>query len=231
MRGKKAVLRGLTFEVAAGETVSLLGRSGCGKSTLLLAIAGVLPCMGRRAISGQVGIVFQSYAVFPWLTVRRNLGFGLASLSSRERRARVDGLLDRIGLREEAERYPHELSGGQQQRVAIARALAVDPRILLLDEPFGALDAVTREQMQEWFVELRAEHIALTIVLVTHSIDEALALSHRVAVMRDGVIAEELELAQAGAGAVPILDAGRAIRLRRHLRNALDDVTGQNVRK
>jgi ABC-type nitrate/sulfonate/bicarbonate transport system ATPase subunit len=222
-RGTRPVLRGLSLAVAPGETVSVIGRSGCGKSTLLLAIAGVLPCTGVRLVTGRVGIVFQSYAVFPWLTVRSNLEFGLADHPPDDRRARVDDLLDRIGLRLEADRYPHELSGGQQQRVAIARSLAVDPGVLLLDEPFGALDAVTRERMQEWFRELHAERAGLTTVLVTHSIDEALILSHRVVVMREGMIADEVRLAQGASGRRGELGGSRHHQLHRQLRAALDD--------
>ena len=190
-RGSRRVLDDVSLDVRPGQTVAVLGRSGCGKTTLLLANAGLLPSEGVRQIDGRVGIVFQSYAVFPWMTVRQNVAFGLAKLARRERTDRTEALLARIGLLERAEHYPDTLSGGERQRVAVARTLAIEPAVLLLDEPFGALDAMTREAMQEWFGELRRERSDMTTLIVTHSIDEAMLLADRIVILRNGRVAEE----------------------------------------
>jgi ABC-type nitrate/sulfonate/bicarbonate transport system ATPase subunit len=219
-RGSRSVLTGVSLRVRRGETISLLGRSGCGKSTLLLTVAGLLPYSGVRVVNGRVGIVFQSYAVFPWLTIRQNVAFGLADLRADDRRARVDVLLDKIGLRNEAARYPDALSGGERQRVAIARSLAVDPQVLLLDEPFGALDASTRERMQEWFEELRRERAGLATILVTHDIDEALLLSQRILIMRNGTIVDQHQVGTSKTSSTGV--QLETIALRRELRAAFD---------
>jgi NitT/TauT family transport system ATP-binding protein len=193
-------LQKIDLDVAAGEFVCLLGPSGCGKSTLLNAIAGFLiPSAGQilidgRAVSGpgpDRGMVFQEYALFPWMTVADNIAFGMAikRLPRVEIAARVDGLLDRFGLLQFRDRFPKDLSGGMRQRVAIARVLALDPPILLMDEPFAALDALTRQTLQDDLLRLWAE-LGKTVIFVTHSIDEALYLADRVVVMtyRPGTI-------------------------------------------
>ena len=179
-----------------GEFLCLLGPSGCGKSTLLNAIAGFERLYaGTIRVSGQVverpgpdrGMVFQQPNLFPWKSVRSNIAHGplMAGASRASARDIADKFIAMIGLERFADAYPHELSGGMQQRVAIARALAVNPRVLLMDEPFGALDAQTRAMMQEHLLQLWTE-INATIVFVTHDIDEAVLLADRVLVMTAG---------------------------------------------
>ncbi|MFT8246664.1 ABC transporter ATP-binding protein [Roseomonas sp. BN140053] len=197
--GPLAVLRACSLSVERGTVLTLLGPSGCGKTTLLRAIAGfVEPGAGRIRVAGhdittlpperrQVGYVFQNYALFPHLTVADNVAYGLR-IRRRPRREvaeRVAAALELAALGRFADRYPAQLSGGQQQRVAVARALVLEPSVLLLDEPFSALDAQLRLTMQ---VELRKliERVGITAVFVTHDQGEAMALSDTVAVMRDG---------------------------------------------
>ncbi|HEY6821326.1 MAG TPA: ABC transporter ATP-binding protein [Burkholderiales bacterium] len=199
--GITTALDEVDLEVRAGELVALLGPSGCGKSTLLRIVAGFLrQSAGRVLFDGVpvdhlpanrrgVGIVFQNYALFPHLSVRENVAYGLqAQHWPREGIApRVDEMLDRVHLRELAGRMPRELSGGQQQRVALARCLAVDPKILLLDEPFGALDKSLRLDMQIEVKRLQRDY-GITTVLVTHDQEEALSMADRIAVMNRGRI-------------------------------------------
>ena len=186
-----SVLDNIDLEVADGEFVCILGPSGCGKSTLLSAIAGFLtPTSGQITIGGEAVrgpdprriFVFQERGVFPWLTVAGNIGFGLAKLKRAERTERVQRYIQMVGLEGFEKSYPHELSGGMKQRVEVARALAVNPDILFLDEPFGALDSITRmvmrgELLRIWEAERK------TILFVTHDIDEAVQLADRVVVM------------------------------------------------
>ncbi|PZQ83802.1 MAG: nitrate/sulfonate/bicarbonate ABC transporter ATP-binding protein [Ancylobacter novellus] len=182
----------LTLDVGAAEIVAVVGGSGCGKSTLLRLIAGLdRPSAGRIQLDGEtivaphpaVGIVFQEPRLLPWLTVAQNIGFGIAHLPRAERTARIEAALERIGLSGHGTRWPRELSGGQAQRVALARALVAGPRVLLLDEPFSALDAFTRADLQEHLLA-RWEDTRPTLVLVTHDIDEALLLADRIVVMQ-----------------------------------------------
>jgi NitT/TauT family transport system ATP-binding protein len=183
----------INLRIAEGEFVCLLGPSGCGKSTLLKIIAGLIPATsGRIAIDGKAvsgpgperAVVFQDYALFPWMTVRDNVEFGLEArkLPVAERRETSSRLLKVVGLSDFAERFPHQLSGGMKQRVSIARALAVDPSLLLMDEPFGALDAQTRHLLQDELLRIWREY-RKTVVFVTHSIEEAIYLSDRIVVM------------------------------------------------
>jgi NitT/TauT family transport system ATP-binding protein len=207
--GGVQALDGIDLEVADGEFVSLIGPSGCGKSTLLRLIAdldapttGAVEVFGEPAAAARrkhaYGIAFQQAGLLPWRTVRANvsLPLDLHRAPKAQRAARVDELLAIVGLTDFAERYPDELSGGMQQRVAIARALAEQPRLLLMDEPFGALDEMTRERMQTELARIAAESGA-AVVLVTHSIPEAVFLSDRIAVMspRPGRITEVVPVA------------------------------------
>ncbi|MDR1109302.1 MAG: ABC transporter ATP-binding protein [Deltaproteobacteria bacterium] len=182
-----------SLAVRAGEFVSIVGPSGCGKSTLLDIIAGLSRAargsilIDGRPVSGpdlDRGIVMQGYALFPWRTVRRNVEFGLEikGLSAAERRETGARYIDLVGLSGFEDRYPYELSGGMKQRVAIARALAYDPTVLLMDEPFAAVDAQTRETLQDELMRIW-EKTDKTIIFVTHSIDEAILLADRVVVM------------------------------------------------
>ncbi len=189
-------LRGANLTVQKGEFICLIGASGCGKSTLLRMVAGFEDAtsgevfMWGKQVSGpgpSRGMVFQDYGLFPWLTVRDNIGFGPKScgLASHVVREKVEKFLELVGLQKFADAYPHQLSGGMKQRVAIARVLANDAEVVLMDEPFGALDAMTRERLQDELVELWAR-TGLTVIFVTHSIDEAVFLADRVVVMSPG---------------------------------------------
>lgn len=195
-RGEVIAVDRVSLAVMPGEFVSLVGPSGCGKSTLLNAMAGLeRPFEGEITVAGKpmlaprpdIGMVFQQPHLFPWKSVRRNIAHGPRALGKSKTEAiRIaDDLIDVIGLTKFASAYPHTLSGGMQQRVAIARALANQPRVLLMDEPFGALDAQTRAVMQDNLLELR-DRINATIVFVTHDIDEAILLSDRVLIMSAG---------------------------------------------
>ncbi|MGH3103058.1 MAG: sulfate/molybdate ABC transporter ATP-binding protein [Gaiellaceae bacterium] len=199
--GDFTVLDNVSLAIASGSLTALLGPSGSGKSTLLRLIAGLeQPDSGEIAIAGEdtaalspqkrgVGFVFQHYAAFKHLTVRENIAFGLKirRRPKREVRERVDELLSLVQLEGLAERYPSQLSGGQRQRMALARALAVEPRVLLLDEPFGALDARVRKELRTWLRRLHDE-VHVTTVLVTHDQEEAMEVADRVAVMNHGRI-------------------------------------------
>lgn len=196
-------LEGVTLDVAPGEIVAIVGGSGCGKSTLLRAISGLdRPSQGIVHLDDEViskphekiGIVFQEPRLLPWLTVAENVGFGIAHLSADKRKERVARALDRVGLADKADVWPRELSGGQAQRVAIARALVPRPGVLLLDEPFSALDAFTRTDLQDHLLDLWADSKP-TLILVTHDVEEAIVLADRVIVMqpRPGRLFEEIE--------------------------------------
>jgi ABC-type Fe3+/spermidine/putrescine transport system ATPase subunit len=197
--GTLDVLKGVNISVTSGELVTLVGPSGCGKSTLLRVIAGLeQPSAGTVVLDGvditdtpaekrRVGLVFQSNALFGHLTVQRNIAFGLRHLSRRERKERVREMLDLVKLGDLAHRYPHQLSGGEQQRIALARALAPEPPVVLMDEPFGALDEVLREELG-WEVKDILSQRNTAAILVTHDRHEAITLGDRVAVMDGGHI-------------------------------------------
>ena len=193
-----AVLKDVTLNCAENEFVCLVGRSGCGKTTLLNIVAGLLaPTDGEVLVDGErvtgpgrgKGMVFQQNALFPWLSARANIEFGArkSGLSKPAARTLATELLDLVGLGAYGARYPVELSGGMQQRVAIARALALDPQILLMDEPFGALDEITRLEMQAELLRVWASR-RKTVMFVTHSITEALVLADRIVVMGESGI-------------------------------------------
>ncbi|MCG8906925.1 ABC transporter ATP-binding protein [Pseudomonas sp. DP-17] len=181
------------LEIADGEFIAIVGASGCGKSTLLRLLVGLdrefqgeirIDGAPIDGIGGERGIVFQEHRLFPWLNVEQNVALGLVNepLSETGKAARVADYLQLVGLTAFARAYPHQLSGGMAQRVAIARGLVASPRILLLDEPFGALDALTRQQLQEELLRIRQRE-RITTVLVTHDVEEALFLADRVVVM------------------------------------------------
>jgi NitT/TauT family transport system ATP-binding protein len=197
-------LQEIDLEIPRGQFVCLLGPSGCGKSTLLNAIAGFAPPTSGRIVADGVpvagpgperGMVFQEYALFPWMTVEQNVGFGLEikGMARAQIVERVAGLLKLLSLEDFAKRYPKDLSGGMRQRVAIARVLALDSPILLMDEPFGALDALTRRNLQDELLRLWAE-LKKTVIFVTHSIEEAIYLADRIVVMtyRPGTIKRDM---------------------------------------
>ncbi len=200
-------LADVNLAVRPGETVALIGGSGCGKTTLLRLVAGLdRASQGAIRLDGDaigephpaIGIVFQEPRLLPWLNVADNVGFGLDAVPAAERRARVAHALDKVGLADHATRWPRDLSGGQQQRVAIARAFVTNPRVLLLDEPFSALDAFTRASLHEHLLALW-EETRPTVLLVTHDVGEAVALADRAVVMqpRPGRIFDELPLSLA----------------------------------
>jgi nitrate ABC transporter ATP-binding subunit len=186
----------IDIAIAAGEFVCMIGASGCGKSTLLRIVAGFEePTSGGVAVQGKPitgpgsdrGMVFQDYALFPWMSVHQNIGFGprQRQLPRREVQAIANEFVRLVGLERFADRYPSQLSGGMKQRVAIARVLANNATILLMDEPFGALDALTREQLQRELLQIWAR-TGVTIIFVTHSVEEAVLLADRVLVMSAG---------------------------------------------
>ena len=200
--GGRPVLERIDLTARRGETVVLLGPSGCGKTSLLRLIAGLLePGEGRILLDGaapvpgrSAAMVFQSYRLLPWKTVRANVAFALPGLDAAQRTARVTEVLAQVGLARFADAWPRELSGGMQQRVALARALAVKPELLLMDEPFAALDAQSRELMQAELLRLTGGGAGPTVIFVTHSVDEALVLADRVLLLspRPGRVVEEV---------------------------------------
>jgi NitT/TauT family transport system ATP-binding protein len=193
--GPMRVIDGISLDIAQGEFVSIIGPSGCGKTTLMNIVGGfVKPTSGQvrlddRPIEGpgpDRGVIFQEYGVFPWLTVRGNIEFGLRLQANRrhagERVATVDRYMALMGLTDFADHFPKHLSGGMRQRLALARAYAVQPEFLLMDEPFGALDAQTRTAMQDLLLQVLATE-GKTVMLITHSVDEAIYLSSRIVVV------------------------------------------------
>ncbi len=204
--GEVEALRGIDFEVRRREFVCVIGPSGCGKSTLIRILAGLEQhssgeaLLDGRPITGpgpDRGMVFQGYSLFPWLTVKRNVMFGplQTGRSSGEADADARLWLDLVGLSKFADAYPHQLSGGMRQRVAIARALVNQPRILLMDEPFGALDAQTRARMQSHLIDIW-RNVDITVLFITHDLDEAIFLADRILVLKahPGEVQEVIEV-------------------------------------
>jgi len=210
--GSVQALKDVSLDLKAGELLSVLGPSGCGKTTLLNIVAGFLaPTEGKMTLNGhdikgpdaERGMVFQQGALFEWMSVRENVGFGpsMKGMPAKEKAEIVNHLLDVVGLQDFKEKAVYELSGGMQQRVALARCLANDPDVILMDEPLGALDALTREKMQSLVLKLWKE-TGKTIILITHSVEEALLLGERLIVMapRPGRIHKEYRLPFAEMG-------------------------------
>ena len=205
-QGKVVALKDINFETYKREFVCVIGPSGCGKSTLIRILAGLeTPTSGDVLLDGRIvdepgpdrGMVFQGYTLFPWLTVKKNVMFGLEMSGHGWKNSEEQALqwIDLVGLTKFANSYPHQLSGGMKQRVAIARALANQPRILLMDEPFGALDAQTRAKMQNYLHEIW-KNIDVTILFITHDLDEAIYLADRVLVLKahPGEVQEVIEV-------------------------------------
>ena len=198
-RGPFHALKGINLDIAKGEFISLIGHSGCGKSTLLNLIAGltlpssgVMVCDGREihAPGTDRAVVFQNHSLLPWMTCYGNIYLGVervfgASETKSQLKARTQSALELVGLPHAAHKHPHEISGGMKQRVGIARALAMEPKVLLMDEPFGALDALTRAKLQDELQDIVAKSGA-TVVMVTHDVDEAVLLSDRIVMLTNG---------------------------------------------
>ncbi len=228
----------VSLSIEKGEFVVFLGPSGCGKSTLLRILAGLTTSTtGEIRIGGEVvfgphpsvGMVFQSYTSFPWLRVSENVAFGLelAGMSRNERRRKAGDIIDRVGLTKFADRYPSQLSGGMQQRLAIARALAIDPAVLLMDEPFGALDILIRVNMQSFLVDLWSQD-RKTLVFVTHDIDEAILLADRIVVMspHPGRIADIVPITIARPRTIEMTEEPEFVLLRHRLRSMIFGMQG-----
>lgn len=195
---KLVVLEDVSLDVAEGEFVCVLGPSGCGKSTLLRIAAGLEhPSAGNVTTSGRPSVVFQEHGVFPWLTVAENIAYPLKlrGMSASARKSRANELIDLVGLNQFADYYPSQLSGGMRQRTSVARALADDGKVLLMDEPFGALDEQTRVKQQQELLHIW-ESTGKAVLFITHSVDEALTLADRVVVMshRPGHIIAEVDI-------------------------------------
>jgi len=229
------VLDQINLTVQQGEFVSIVGASGSGKSTLLNIMAGLIPAtsggvkLQGQAVTGpgpDLGMVFQSYTLFPWMTVAKNIGFGprMEGLPPEEVAQRVDYYLEVVGLTKFADALPKQLSGGMKQRVAIARALANEPQVLLLDEPFGALDAQTREALQVFLLQLW-EETKKTIVMITHDLDEAIFLSQRVYALsaRPGRVKAEIPITLSGKRTLDTKDDAHFCQLKQNLRDFLQE--------
>ena len=237
-RGRKqqiAALQDFNLDIREGEFFTLLGPSGCGKSTFLNVLAGLARKSGgsisidgqpASGINREQGVVFQGYALFPWRTVLQNIEVGLEirKIPKRERRETAEQFLHLVGLAGFGQRYPHELSGGMRQRVAIARSLAYSPSLLLMDEPFAALDAQTREILQSELLRIWEQH-KTTIVFITHSLDEAIYLSDRIAVMthRPGRVKSILDIALPRPRPAEIRHAPAFVQLREQAWDVLRD--------
>jgi nitrate/nitrite transport system ATP-binding protein len=192
--GASEILTGIDLTIRKGEFVTLIGHSGCGKSTLLNLVAGLLkPTRGAILLAGKHvdgpgpdrGVVFQNHSLLPWLTCYENVHLAVERVYKTDLKKRTQAALDLVGLSHAQQKYPHQISGGMKQRVGIARALAIEPKVLLLDEPFGALDALTRATLQDELMRIVGQTGA-TVLMVTHDVDEAVLLSDRVVMMSNG---------------------------------------------
>jgi NitT/TauT family transport system ATP-binding protein len=224
----------LSLEIRAGEFVSIIGPSGCGKTTALRIMDGLVPADGGRVLingrevtepRSECGFIFQDFGLYPWRTVVANVEFGLElqGVAAEERRRRANRFIELVGLKGFERHYPHQLSGGMQQRVGIARTLAIEPEILLMDEPFGSLDALTRRIMQFELLRILDSQRPTTAVFVTHDLEEALLLSDRVLVMsrRPGRCKEIVDVPFERPRTDAVVDSSEFIALRRHLWESL----------
>jgi NitT/TauT family transport system ATP-binding protein len=236
VNGKRlTVLDNINLQLRPREFVSLVGASGCGKSTLLNIVAGLIPATsGQVLVNGRQvtgpgsdrGMVFQGYTLYPWLTVSQNIAFGLQlrKMPKSEQQEQIAHYLDVVGLYQFADAYPKQLSGGMKQRVAIARALANEPEVLLMDEPFGALDAQTKEQMQQFLLKLwKQTHV--TVLMITHDVEEAIFLSERVFVMgcQPGRLELEVPINLAGDRDLDMKLSSKFVGIKREIIHALRD--------
>ncbi len=236
--GGTAVLRNFSLEVSEGESLAVIGPSGCGKTTLLYILAGLrLPSAGTITVAGEpivgprrdIGLILQDHGLLPWETALNNVGMGLRlrSMRGREWRAEAQLWLDRLGLGDLARRYPGQLSGGQKQRVAIARTLAVSPTLLLMDEPFSALDALTRGTLQLLALNLGIAQ-GRSAVLITHDINEAVTLGNRILIMGGGPDEPTTIVDNPGAGRDGYIDSDEFRALANDVRTRLN-VTGETT--
>ncbi len=220
--GVLPVLENLSFEITPGEFVCLIGPSGCGKTTFLLNIAGLLPGgFGEITTDGSVATVFQNSALFPWRTAEGNVAYGL-EIAGKSKKATVAKNIKLVGLEGFEKYFPRQLSGGMKQRVNLARALAVDPDIILMDEPFASLDAQTREQMQDELLKIWAKD-KKTVIFVTHQIEEAVFLSDRVIVFsgRPAKVLKSLEINLRRPRAAGIRESGKFVEYEKELRKLM----------
>ena len=234
--GSKTVLENISFSMRSGEFIAFVGSSGSGKSTILRLVAGLeTPSEGTITVDGQPvtgpgpdrGMVFQKYSLYPWLNAADNVAFGmrLQGMKAREIRERTNYFLDVVGLSDAGDKLPRELSGGMQQRVAIARALATNPSVLLLDEPFGALDLQIRESMQNFLQQLW-QRTGLTVLLITHDVEEALVLAQRIHVLapNPGRIIRSIDVDLEKDDLDQLRMSSRFLDLRRSLSSTLRDL-------
>lgn len=232
----------LDLSIRAGEFVSIVGPSGCGKTTALRIMDALVPPDGGRVVMNGVevteprpecGFIFQDFGLYPWRTVAANVAFGLElrGVGPEERRRRAQTFIELVGLEGFESHFPHQLSGGMQQRVGIARTLAIEPEILLMDEPFGSLDALTRRVMQFELLRILESQRPATAVFVTHDLEEALVLSDRVLVMtrRPGRVKEIVDVPLGRPRDQDVLDSNEFIELRRHLWESLQEEQGANA--
>jgi len=244
-RGPMHVVDDVSYEIGDREFVSVIGPSGCGKTTMMNIVAGFMqPTSGRVTLDGRPiagpgpdrGVIFQEYGVFPWLTVKENIAFGLKLKSNRVGQAERDEICSRymtlMGLTDFADAWPRMLSGGMRQRLALARAYAVKPQFLLMDEPFGALDAQTRTAMQDLLLEVLAAE-GKTVMLITHSVEEAVYLSNRIVVMtaRPTRIREVIEVPFAYPRTEELHESREFGELRAHVRNLVMQEYAQQSRQ
>ncbi len=193
--GQRNILRSLNFELLKNQFASIVGKSGSGKTTILKILSGLLKAHGHISVLGKTRMVFQHDSLFPWFSVQRNIEMGLLNQTEGNASAKslAYNLLADFDLAELANRYPNQLSGGEKQRVAIARAFAAQPDIVFMDEPFGALDVITRSRMQNWLLNFKSR-FNTSIVFVTHDVEEGLLLSDKISILKAGSLVKTLDL-------------------------------------